>query len=185
MSKVYREAPWQEVGAIKIAEVNVAKREYQKAYLEYWNSTRELTDNGRPVDGFISPLAPFAAARPNKYSYYGYSTIINCLDYTSVVIPVTNVDKNVDVIDKSYKPINKEDQEVYEDCKYAPSCKREEKGLIRFQMILKSMMVLMFLFNWLAGDSRRRRCSLWPSTSGPQFTSRQVAVALFCRPRPE
>ena len=55
--------------ASQIAAVNVAKRAYQKEYMEYWNSTSSLTGTGRPVDGVIAPLAPFAAARPDMYSY--------------------------------------------------------------------------------------------------------------------
>jgi amidase len=57
--------------ASQIAEVNVLKRQYQKEYMEYWNSTSTLTGTGRPVDAVIAPLAPFAAARPDMYDYYG------------------------------------------------------------------------------------------------------------------
>ena len=60
--------------ASQVAEVNVAKRAYQKEYMEYWNSTSALTGTGRPVDALIAPLAPFAAAIPKTYSYYGMST---------------------------------------------------------------------------------------------------------------
>jgi amidase len=62
-----------EYTASEIAAVNVAKRAYQKEYMEYWNSTSSLTSTGRPVDAVISPLAPFAAARPDMYDYYGTS----------------------------------------------------------------------------------------------------------------
>ena len=57
--------------ASEIAAVNVAKRQYQKEYMDYWNSTAEITGTGRPVDAIISPTAPFAAARPGKYTYGG------------------------------------------------------------------------------------------------------------------
>lgn len=39
-----------------IAANNVAKREYQKEYMEYWNSTAELTGTGKPVDVVIAPV---------------------------------------------------------------------------------------------------------------------------------
>jgi len=61
--------------ASQIAAVNVAKRAYQKDYMEYWNTTSSSTGTGRPVDAVIAPLAPFAAARPDMYSYYG--TLLN------------------------------------------------------------------------------------------------------------
>jgi amidase len=55
----------------KISAVNVEKRQFQKQYMEYWNSTSSLTGTGRPVDAIIAPVAPFAAARPDMYKYYG------------------------------------------------------------------------------------------------------------------
>lgn len=61
--------------ASEIARVNVQKREFQKEYMEYWNSTASLTGTGRPVDAVIAPLAPFAAARPDMYGYYGAYSI--------------------------------------------------------------------------------------------------------------
>jgi amidase len=57
--------------ASQISAINVLKRQYQKEYMEYWNSTASHTGTGRPVDAIISPLAPFAAARPDMYDYYG------------------------------------------------------------------------------------------------------------------
>jgi amidase len=61
----------QQYTASQISEINILKRQYQKEYMEYWNSTASLTGTGRPVDAIISPLAPFAAARPDMYEYVG------------------------------------------------------------------------------------------------------------------
>ncbi|MCJ1309737.1 Acetamidase [Agyrium rufum] len=105
----------EQANASEIAATNVAKRQYQKEYLDYWNSTKELTGTGRPVDGLIAPLAPFPAARPQSYSYYGYSTFVNLLDYTSCVVPVTTVDKSIDKRDESFKPINTQDEDTYKN----------------------------------------------------------------------
>ena len=85
--------------------------------MEYWNSTEAQTNTGRPVDGLIAPLAPFPAARPETYKYYGYSTFVNLLDYTSCVVPVTLADKTVDKYDSQFKPIGDLDKQVYETCK--------------------------------------------------------------------
>jgi amidase len=115
ISMTYGEKPSKEFTASEIAATNVAKREYQKEYMDYWNSTAEMTESGQPVDAFIMPLAPYAAARPEKYLYYGYSSIINGLDYTSVVIPVTLADKSIDVPEKSFKAISGADQQAYDD----------------------------------------------------------------------
>lgn len=61
----------EEASASRISANNIAKREYQKDYMEYWNSTARTTSTGRPVDAIVAPIAPFASARPNRYKYYG------------------------------------------------------------------------------------------------------------------
>jgi amidase len=71
IASMYGRTPSTEKSASQIAAINIEKRNYQKKYLEYWNSTSELTDTGRPVDAFIMPVAAIAAARPNLYNYYG------------------------------------------------------------------------------------------------------------------
>ncbi|KAJ5383795.1 Amidase [Penicillium concentricum] len=86
-----------EMTASEIAALNVTKRQYQKQYMDYWNSTAEVTGTGRPVDGLFCPLAPHAAVIPNEYKAVGYTGFVNLLDYTSLAIPVTFADKKVDV----------------------------------------------------------------------------------------
>jgi amidase len=108
-----------EFSGSEIAATNVRLRQLKTEYLEYWNSTAKLTTTGRPVDAFISPLAPFPAAIPNKFAYYGYSTFANFLDYTTVVVPVTNVDREVDRVDEGYVPIDEVDKMVHESCEYS------------------------------------------------------------------
>ncbi|RFU29945.1 hypothetical protein B7463_g6399, partial [Scytalidium lignicola] len=90
----------------RIAAVNVAKRQFQKKYMDYWNTTATKTGTGRPVDAVIAPVAPFAAAKKNTYEYY---------DYTSGVLPVTTADKNIDVVDQGYIPKNQHDEKVYKN----------------------------------------------------------------------
>ncbi|KAH7346303.1 amidase [Rhexocercosporidium sp. MPI-PUGE-AT-0058] len=104
----------EEFTASMISEVNVQKRQFQKEYMEYWNSTASITGTERPVDAVIAPLAPFAAARPDMYKYYGYSIWVNLLDYSASVLPVTLADKNVDVVDEGYKALNEMDGKVWE-----------------------------------------------------------------------
>jgi amidase len=84
--------------ASEISALNVAKREYQKQYLDYWQSTAELTGTGRPVDGLFCPLAAHAAVLPNEYKSIAYTAFVNVLDYTSLAIPVTFADKKIDVV---------------------------------------------------------------------------------------
>ena len=61
-------------------------------------------------------MAPFAAARPNKFSYYGYSLFVNVLDYTSVVVPVTRCDKNVDKVVNGFQGVDEDDQQNQDNC---------------------------------------------------------------------
>lgn len=51
------------MNATEIAQLHIRKRAYQKQYMDYWNSTAEVTSTGRPIDAFISPLIPFTAMR--------------------------------------------------------------------------------------------------------------------------
>jgi amidase len=102
--------------ATQIMATNIAKREAQKEYMEYWNSTAELTGTGKPVDALIAPLAPFAAARPGKYTYYSYSSWVNTMDYTSVVVPVTRVDKEIDKKMEGFEAVSEVDGVTMESC---------------------------------------------------------------------
>ncbi|KAL8827412.1 MAG: hypothetical protein Q9191_003195 [Dirinaria sp. TL-2023a] len=91
----YRDKPLPQYNATEIAATNVAKREYQKQYMDYWNTTKEKTGTDRPVDALIMPLAPFAAARPKEYNF-----------------PVSVANKSIDVIDHEFKPIDNRDKEI-------------------------------------------------------------------------
>jgi hypothetical protein len=84
----------------------VRKREFQKNYVDYWNSTAELTQSKRPADAFIMPVAHLPAALPGKYDGYTYTLPINALDFTSVVVPVTTAKKDIDVVKGEHTPLS-------------------------------------------------------------------------------
>ena len=109
----YGDKPKEQFTASQIAANNIEKRKFQKEYMDYWNSTAQETGTDQPVDGVICALAPYPAARPELYRYYGYSVWVNGLDYTSVVLPVTTSDKS-DKYDAGYTPINEQDKEAME-----------------------------------------------------------------------
>lgn len=102
--------------ALEIAALNVEKRQYQKLYMDYWNSTAEMTGTGRPIDGVICPCAPHAAVMPHKYAHVGYTAFVNLLDYTSVVFPVTHADKKVDLPQPKDDFLSEVDKIVHEQC---------------------------------------------------------------------
>jgi amidase len=49
---------------------------------------------------------------------------VNLLDYTSVVVPVTNVDKSVDKRDEGFKAVGEVDQQTQDTCKPFPGTYR-------------------------------------------------------------
>jgi amidase len=55
MRRVYGDKPVEQVTGGQIAANNVKKREYEKEYLDYWNSAAGMTGTGRPVDAFLMP----------------------------------------------------------------------------------------------------------------------------------
>ena len=87
-------------------QLQSAKYAYQQEYLTLWQQRSE-------IDGWILPVAPHAAVKHDEYKYYGYTTVINVLDWPSVGIPVTFADKEKDIKDAQYKGINDLDAEIY------------------------------------------------------------------------
>ncbi|CAI4217667.1 unnamed protein product [Parascedosporium putredinis] len=91
-------------------ELQLQKWNYQ---IDYLNNIREFEAKaGRELDAIIAPITPTAAIRHNQFKYYGYATAINVLDFTSLVVPVTFADKNVDVFPVDFKPLTKIDSIV-------------------------------------------------------------------------
>lgn len=111
----YGDKPGEMMTAAQIAENNVAKRSIQKLYMDYHNSTASETGTGRPIDGIICPLAPYPAARPESYKYYGFSVWVNGLDWATVVVPVLLADKNIDKYPEGFTPTNDTDKTIFED----------------------------------------------------------------------
>ena len=78
-----------------------------------------------------------------KYAILGFSVWVNLLDYSSVVIPITLVDKNIDVINKDFKPLSDLDEEVQRDCMFSfPSLILSDYEINMIQMTQTCMMVL-------------------------------------------
>lgn len=68
------------VGLSKLKNMTVARNKLQKDYLDRWQAT---SAGGRgPIDGLITPVTPWAAARlgvTQKMSYIGYTGVFNLL----------------------------------------------------------------------------------------------------------
>jgi amidase len=61
----------------EIWELQLQKTAYQKRILEAWNETEKITQTGKPMDAFISPIAPFAAVAHNQYDHVSYTTWVD------------------------------------------------------------------------------------------------------------
>jgi len=81
---------------------------FERAYSDYWNSTGSADE--QPVDAVIMPVAPHAAVLPEKFFHSAYTVVVNILDYSAVVIPVTKASATLDVMDRTYVPVNETDE---------------------------------------------------------------------------
>jgi amidase len=123
-------------------DIQLKKWAYQSEYLEKFRLAEEKL--GKEIDALIAPVAPTAAVRHNQFKYYGYASAINLLDFTSVVVPVTWADKNLDKKKEGYEPLNPLDKLVQDECELKNSLPRRQMGEDRFanieQMILRRTM---------------------------------------------
>lgn len=126
-------------------------QDFRARYQAYWTSTAEKSATGRPVDAVILPVSPHAAVIRGKSYYYTYASFVNVLDYTNVVIPVTNANRKIDVFDHDYTPLNDKDKKnwlAYDAEKYdgAPASVQilgrrldEEKLLSVAQVVVEAL----------------------------------------------
>lgn len=96
--------------------MHLKKWEYQSEYLEQFRLAEETL--GKEIDAIIAPITPSAAVRHDQFKYYGYASVINLLDFTSVVVPVLFADKAIDLKVEDYKPLTEIDGVVQAECQY-------------------------------------------------------------------
>jgi amidase len=88
----------------------------------------------------------------------GYSVWVNLLDYSAAVLPVTTVDKTVDVVDEGYKPISGADEKVWKGCELSSLAhESDEVADGRKQMIPICTMVRMLVCRLWDGGFRKKR----------------------------
>lgn len=96
-------------------DAHLEKWKYQCEYLAVIRDFE--AEHGQELDAIIAPITATAAIRHNQFRYYGYASVINLLDFTSVVVPVTFADKSVDVRNESFTQMNNMDKIVEAECK--------------------------------------------------------------------
>ncbi|KAH9849789.1 general amidase [Lenzites betulinus] len=106
--------PRQPLTAYQIWQLTKERRALRKAHLDRWEATSSLTGTGRPIDALIAPVAPYAAVPHGKTRSSIYTVIWNCLDFPSLIIPVTKVDPSVDGVPLREEFWSDEDKIVHE-----------------------------------------------------------------------
>ncbi|KAB8298338.1 hypothetical protein EYC80_002065 [Monilinia laxa] len=97
----------------EIWDIHLKKWAYQCEYLEQFRIMEEKL--GREIDAIVAPASPTAAVLHDQFKYYAYTTVVNLLDFTSVIVPVTFADKGVDKKVQGYEALNKIDGVVQND----------------------------------------------------------------------
>lgn len=122
------------IGPTKIRLMALKRNQLQKAYLDRWQAT--ATDGKQPIDGIITAVTPWAAARlgvTQRNSYVGYTGVANLLgesvdrtipnlnstdvqeDLPACTFPVTFANKALDHSRHNYKPLNELDGSIQAD----------------------------------------------------------------------
>ncbi|CAF4168736.1 unnamed protein product [Rotaria sp. Silwood2] len=115
--------------------VNSARNAYAIRYLEKWNKTREITFTGSPIDGIVSPVMALPAYPTGFMISVGYTGIVNFLQLSSVVLPVTRVDLQLDQITDEYRNVD-----IASNCDQA--AKDAYKGPEAFENIIVGLQVI-------------------------------------------
>ncbi|KAI0361660.1 general amidase [Trametes cingulata] len=106
--------PRQPLTAYQLWQLNKERRALRKAHLDRWEATISETGTGRPIDGLICPVAPYAAVPHGQTRSSIYTVIWNTMDAPALVIPVTKVDPRVDVKPAREEFWSEEDRVVHD-----------------------------------------------------------------------
>ncbi|BFZ64014.1 hypothetical protein YB2330_005152 [Saitoella coloradoensis] len=105
-----------EMSVLETWEVQQERNVYAAEYLNWWAETAKLTSTGKPIDGYIMPVAPHAS-KPNRgnYRWMGYSFVTPLLDLSTGAFPVTTADPEIDTKPETFEAANEVDQALYDD----------------------------------------------------------------------
>ncbi|KAJ7337565.1 general amidase [Mycena albidolilacea] len=102
------------IPAFELWQLHKKKRDLRQEHLNHWEETVSQTGTGRPVDAIISPMAPTPASPHGLGGIPQYTLPLNLLDYPAMIIPVSNVDPELDVKEPREAFYTAEDRENYE-----------------------------------------------------------------------
>ncbi|KAJ7887502.1 general amidase [Mycena olivaceomarginata] len=84
------------ISAFELWQLHKKKRDLRQEHLNRWEETVNQTGTGRPVDAIICPMAPHTAPPHGLNKIPQYTLPWNLLDYPALVIPVSQVDQELD-----------------------------------------------------------------------------------------
>lgn len=121
-----------EIGAGELWNLNYERSLIEMEYFKRWNDSGKLTSSGKCIDAIICPIAPVSGHPPHHFTYVGYTSLWNALDYPAVAFPVTRADKTID--DKpEHEPLSKKDSKVWND--YDPET--YDGGFVGLQVVCR------------------------------------------------
>ncbi|PYI07908.1 general amidase [Aspergillus sclerotiicarbonarius CBS 121057] len=95
-----------------LADVANSRRQceaYKDGYLGWWNATAEKSSSKQPIDALLLPAGGSTSFPHDFVPTWNYVTIYNFIDYPCMKIPITTVDRAVDVKDGQYVPVSEQD----------------------------------------------------------------------------
>ncbi|KZT66385.1 general amidase [Daedalea quercina L-15889] len=101
------------ISAYALWQIQKARADLRKEYLDHWQKTAEVTGTGRPVDAIISPGAPFVATPHGRNNYTNYTKVLNALDYPAATFPVTKVNLDLDAKKPAHQFLSETDEATY------------------------------------------------------------------------
>lgn len=124
-----------EKGVSELWDLHAERTKLCKEYLDKWNATAKKTSSGKPIDAILLPVSAYSGVSNGKFNYVGYTSVFNALDWAAGTVPVTRVDKDIDVNDKDYVPVTDLDKLTYEE--YVPE--DVDGGAISVQIVCKKL----------------------------------------------
>ena len=155
-------SPANEISVYENWQLNSRRAAFATAYLDRWNRTKSQTNTGRPIDGILSPVHALPGY-PHKIPLSaGYTGIANLLQLSSVIVPVTYVDLQLDRpsdvylntptasdFDRTAKELYRS-AEMFEGCPVGLQivCRRlEEEKALGLALVFENALQLMCLNN--------------------------------------
>lgn len=87
--------------------------EIQQKFFKQWNDTANYTTSRKPIDAWIAPVAESVSHPPLSRKHYGgYRIIANLMDITAITVPITFVDKKVDLANDAFVALSDQDNAV-------------------------------------------------------------------------